>query len=430
MKTVFGASFIPGGLIFLVAIGFLRPHGLPDWAHTPIAALPGIVLMFGLIFGWYLASSRVVLSLLVLSLTQCALYVFPPIEADQGSPGQTVFALLTLLVPLNLLALSIVKEDAIATWRGLLRLTLICAQPLIVLWLSRPGQIDLAEVFRQPLLPVLTTSWTVLSQPALLAFVGAVALLMLRFVIRQNPMDAGTIWAVLATFVAFHGIQYGWSPVNFLSTAGLTLFLTLVQSSYRQAYCDPLTGISGKPAYEEATAALGRQYVIAVVGIDQFKQYSNQYGKVVGEQLLCVFAPKVAAGSGSGRVFRLGGEEFIILFSGKTPRETLGSLETIRKSIESSVCFLRRRHHVWMGAALAEGGPHDDAITVTVSVGVAGSVGKHDTPALVAKSAYRTLYEAKGEGGNQVKRDTISTGARRPAANTGGRIVAYSELGV
>jgi diguanylate cyclase (GGDEF)-like protein len=243
-------------------------------------------------------------------------------------------------------------------------------------------------------------------------------------------LDAGTLWAVMATFVAFHGIRYGWSPVNFLSAAELTLFLTLVQSSYRQTYRDPLTGISGKPAYEEATANLGRRYVIAVAGIDQFKQYSNQFGKGVGEQLLCLVAPKIVTVTGSGRVFRLGGEEFLILFPGKSPRETLTTLESIRKSVERAVVFLRTRDRVWEGSALAAGGGRDEALTLTMSIGVAGSVGSRDTPAQVAKSAYRALYEAKGEGGNQVKRDNISTGARKPVSSTGGRIVAYSELGV
>jgi hypothetical protein len=51
-KSILAVLF-PGGLIFLIAIGFLRPQGLPIWLQQPIAALPYIVLTFGLIFGWY-----------------------------------------------------------------------------------------------------------------------------------------------------------------------------------------------------------------------------------------------------------------------------------------------------------------------------------------------------------------------------------------
>ena len=81
MRSQFWKSFLavlfPGGLIFLVAIGFLRPQGLPMWLQQPIAALPYIVLTFGLIFGWYFASSRMILSLLVLALADRALVLLP-----------------------------------------------------------------------------------------------------------------------------------------------------------------------------------------------------------------------------------------------------------------------------------------------------------------------------------------------------------------
>src|SRR4249919_2993858 len=95
----FLAVFFPGGLIFLTAIGFLRPQGHPVWLQQPIGALPYIVLTFGLIFGWYFASSRMILSLLVLALADRALVLFSATNADQ-----TAIAITAFLVPLNLLA--------------------------------------------------------------------------------------------------------------------------------------------------------------------------------------------------------------------------------------------------------------------------------------------------------------------------------------
>src|SRR5512139_3754527 len=73
----FLALVMPGGFIFIAAIGFLRPQGLPAWLHQPISALPCIVLVFGLIFGWYFSHTRMILSLLALTLTDRALCFFP-----------------------------------------------------------------------------------------------------------------------------------------------------------------------------------------------------------------------------------------------------------------------------------------------------------------------------------------------------------------
>src|SRR6266545_3760185 len=117
IKTSF-AFFVPGGLVFFVAIGFLRPHGLPAWIHGPVGALPYIVLCFGLVFGWYLSSGRLILSLLMLALVDRAMMVFPPTDSDPASMGRVMFSAITFLLPLNLLALSLIKEEAISTWRG------------------------------------------------------------------------------------------------------------------------------------------------------------------------------------------------------------------------------------------------------------------------------------------------------------------------
>ena len=249
-----------------------------------------------------------------------------------------------------------------------------------------------------------------------------------RFAVNRDPLDAGAVWAVLAVFVGFHGLQYGWAPINFLSAAGLTLFLTHVQSSYRHTYRDMLTGLPGKPAYDEAVAALGERYVIAIAGIDQLKLYSNQYGKSVGEQLLRLVAPKLAA-AGSGTAYRIVGEEFTILFPNKRTRDVLAPLEEVRKAIERTAFFLRGRDRVWAGDTTATPTSRDQALTVTLSIGVGESAGAQDTPPLVTKTAYRTLYEAKGEGGNQVKREATTAGVKK-VAHTSGRMMAYNELGV
>lgn len=108
----FMALLFPGGLIFLIALGFLRPQGHPIWLEQPIAALPYIVLTFGLVFGWYFASSRMMLSLLVLALADRALVLFPAIGTDQTIASQTMVAMTAFLVLLNLLAFSILKEDS------------------------------------------------------------------------------------------------------------------------------------------------------------------------------------------------------------------------------------------------------------------------------------------------------------------------------
>ena len=402
----------PGGLLFLAAVGFLRPHGLPAWCQAPVAALPYLALGFGLVFGWYFGSIRMLLSLLALTFANQAWAAWP-LEQDPTSVSHTVFAAATFLLPLNFLAFSILKEEAIGTVRAALRLLLLLLQPFVVLWLCDPANHDMAAA-----LTTVPGGWpaapTPVPLPAMLVFFISGVMHLVRFAIQRHPMDAGATWALAAVFLAYHGTQYGWHPTNFFATAGLILFVSLVQASYQQTYRDPLTGIHGRIAYEEAAAHLGGKFTIAVLAIDQLKAYAGMYGKPVVEQVLKMIAPKVQTACRAGRVFRVSGEELTFLLPRQSALEALAELETIRKTIESTSLFVRDGQRVWDNTGGARGpAEKDQELPVTASIGVADSAVKGATLTLVIKAAYRALYEAKAGGGNVVKRGAMTVGSFR-----------------
>jgi diguanylate cyclase (GGDEF)-like protein len=238
-------------------------------------------------------------------------------------------------------------------------------------------------------------------------------------------MDAGATWALAATFVAYHGSQLGWNAPNFFATAGLILFISLVQACYQQTYRDELTGIAGRTAYEEATAQLGSKFAIAVVAIDQVNSYAGAYGKPVVEQILKQVAPKVQAGCQAGRVFRVSGEELTLLYPDHSALEALVELDNIRKGMESTSLFLRDSHRVWENTRDAAPGCSDVALPITASVGVADTSMERASRNGAIKAAYRALYEAKASGGNVVKRGLTVVEAVKRASS--GRIVTGTE---
>ncbi len=424
------AVLFPGGLIFLIAIGFLRPQGLPMWLQQPIAALPYIVLAFGLIFGWHFASSRMIFSLLVLALADRALVLFPNTGDDQAAVNQTIVDVTAFLVPLNLLAFSILKEDSLSTLRGVARVVLVLVQPFLLLWLCLPDQHELSSSFTREYIPSLYTEWTPIPQPALFAFATALLLHFIRFALHRDPLEGGAIWALFTVFVAYHTSRYGWQPTNFFMAAGLILFVTLLQAIYQQTYRDELTGIPGRLAYEEAIGQLGKRFSLAVISIDQLSQYANTHGKPVSEQILKRVAPRVQAACVEGQVFRTTGEELTVLFPGTSATETLVTLETIRKTIEAIGLFLRGRDRVWEAQrGTKKSGSRDRVLPITLSIGVAEKISDNATMTLVIKSAYRALYEAKGIGGNVVKRGPVAGAPAQRSHAESGKIVASGEYG-
>jgi diguanylate cyclase (GGDEF)-like protein len=418
------AFVFPGGLLFLLALGFLRPSGLPLWCQSAVAALPYLALAFGLVFGWYFVSARMLFTLVVLTFADRAFIAFP-FQKDADPLNQIVFSLSAFLVPMNILGFSLLREGRAGNMRHAMAAMLLVIQPLVALWLCQPAQQDLALALATSGLAGWSTGWTPIPQPALLAFFIAVTVQMSRFALSRNPMDAGAAWALGSVFLAYHCLQFGWSPTRYLSSAALIVFVSLVQTSYRETYRDELTGIRGRLAYEETTAQLSANFALAVLAIDQLKAYAGSHGRPVVEQVLKLVSPKVESVCQGGRVFRVSGEDLTLLFPHQSAMEALVALNEVRKTVESASLFVRGRDHVWDNTGgIKSPGPKDRALPVTVSIGVAERSGDAGSLEMVIKSAYRALYEAKAGGGNAIKRGAAP---RQSIPRSSGRIVTASD---
>ena len=99
------------------------------------------------------------------------------------------------------------------------------------------------------------------------------------------------------------------------------------------------------------------------------------------------------------------------------------------KSVEAISLFLRGADHVWEQRGTKEAGSRDRALPITLSIGVAEKADDNATLTLVIKSAYRGLYEAKGIGGNVVKRGLEAIVPARRSHAGSGRIVPSGDYG-
>lgn len=73
-------------------------------------------------------------------------------------------------------------------------------------------------------------------------------------------------------------------------------------------------------------------FSLALVDLDHFKQFNDQYGHQTGDAALCSFARQAQATLRSGDlVARWGGEEFLFLYPESTPEDAQRNLELLRK---------------------------------------------------------------------------------------------------
>jgi len=397
----FTTLLTPGGFLLLVIMAVLQWIMPPESLSALVQIYPYAVFGAGLLFGFRFHRSQLLFATLVLGTADRALLQYAAGDAPMEGASRILFNAAALLVPLNLAGLSFIAERGLVTARGLLRLAIILPQPPIVALLCRPEQAGLAALLEHRLVDIPFVGGLPIAQPALLAFGIAFGLVTVRFICRPDLIAGGFMWALVAALLALTAGRIGAVSTLYFATAGLILVVSVIESSYVLAYRDELTGLRTRRALTEALLKLGGRYAVAMIDVDHFKKFNDQYGHDAGDQLLRMVAAKLTKVLGDERAFRYGGEEFCVLFPGQSIQDAIPHLEILRRAVEASSFTLRDpdRPAKKPKKPSSNGAPTQ---TVTVSIGVAEGKDRSTDPQEVIKAADEALYRAKNAGRNMV----------------------------
>jgi diguanylate cyclase (GGDEF)-like protein len=312
-----------------------------------------------------------------------------------------------MLVPASLAALAFVAERGVLTSVGLRRLCVLIGLAVVVLavWLlSAVYPESTARAFDFAPLPNPLLAQLPLGQPATLVAIIAIATLVARTIWRRDAESRGFLWAAIGSVIAASAGPANGRATLYLACAGLMLVVATVESAYALAYHDELTGLPARRALNDALQRLERTYAVAMVDVDHFKKFNDTHGHDVGDQVLRMVAARLSRVDGGGRAFRYGGEEFAVLFPGKTAEESVPHLERLRESVEKAVFTKRgkdRPRQKPKTVRARESNPKRLAVTVSIGVSQArGSASADD----VVKAADKALYRAKEGGRNRVEK--------------------------
>jgi diguanylate cyclase (GGDEF)-like protein len=224
--------------------------------------------------------------------------------------------------------------------------------------------------------------------------------LLFTFSLSRRVANAGNIvLLVCLTALVYHyvGIAY---TIRFFATLALTIILANITLSIigalqrrlmDQAILDPLTGVFNRRHMERCLDdAIERQRRSAVpaslllIDVDHFKRINDQLGHARGDSVLKGIASLVEKRSRKlDLLFRIGGEEFMLLLPDTQESAAALVAEQLRASIAESSLLDGRR--------------------VTVSVGVS-ELRRGETVDSWIKQADDALYAAKKAGRNRVSR--------------------------
>jgi diguanylate cyclase (GGDEF)-like protein len=395
---------VPAALLAAAFVLVLYSAALPPSLEGLKVYGPHVVLALGVALAIGFNRGRVVFALLTLAIAYFAQQLW--LAQGLGTPAASaVYAALTVFVPLNLAALTLLPERGTFNRHGALRLAVIAAQVAFVAWVAGAERSDLIAWAYQRFLAPIGVGATRMPHLGIAAAALSLLVALAAALVRRSAINASFAGAIVAFMVAAHVVTASTTYAIFTAAAALMAALGILQESYRMAFRDELTGLPSRRALNERLMSLGGTYTIAMLDVDHFKSFNDTYGHDLGDQVLKMVASKMAGVGGGGRAFRYGGEEFTVLFPGKSVPEAIPHLEALREAIAAYRLALRStdRPRKPKGAKRQRGGWRGrNAVAVTVSIGVAERSERRPTPEAVIEAADRALYRAKGKGRDQV----------------------------
>jgi diguanylate cyclase (GGDEF)-like protein len=393
--------FLPGGLVVLAAFLVTHFNIVPFGIDKIERAAPYVILALGIILGLRFHRSRLAFVIIVLFLSERSLFYFGTGGVYASGYGKIVLLSNGILLPLNLAFYYLVRERSFFSPGSIARIFFILLQPLAVFLLLRFHP-ELFQYLSHQFVRHIPLHNLPLTQPVLLVY-GAI---LLAFFIGSllnsgGPIGRGFFWSLVATLLALIAKDKGLSATLYFCGAGLIIIIAVIETAYAMAFQDELTGLPARRSLNTAMRELGRNYAIAMLDIDYFKKFNDRFGHDVGDQVLRMVAAHLKRVGGGGKPYRYGGEEFSILFPGKSKEEVIPSLDLLRQSIEAAQFVVRGKNRPQKPPPkIKKAKVRTNSVSVTVSIGVAEPNKKNHGPDSVMKAADQALYRAKKKGRN------------------------------
>jgi diguanylate cyclase (GGDEF)-like protein len=364
-----------------------------------------------ILYSWRTNNSGLILNTLLILFA----YIFSTIVF---LPNLLLF--LGLILPSNLFFWSIYSNKNLLNRPGRIYLTLVAFQ-LVIIFLLAAISHDLPTAFFTDFkteFPVLYTDIGHLANRLIfllnrpfenfvlyVVFLGFSLLFLYRYLKTHHQANLFYFGINLLLIPALL-VQNDLRSIHlFYSAILILLLLAGLESSIYLAYVDDLTSLPGRRKLNQVLCSLDRKYAIAMIDIDHFKKFNDNFGHETGDQVLKMVASRMDRMENKAKTYRYGGEEFTAIFPGLGATDAKPVLEDYRQTIEKTPFVIRDKNRKQKSES--ERGKKSDSshkkIGITVSIGVAQSDKNLNKAEKVLKAADKSLYKAKRLGRNRTE---------------------------
>jgi diguanylate cyclase (GGDEF)-like protein len=211
---------------------------------------------------------------------------------------------------------------------------------------------------------------------------------------------ASAVILAVGPVIALHPGRFIDNPVPVFATLGLLVSLVAITSALmnaelqhrRDAVLDPLTGLLNRKALDSRMKELEQQarqseasVCVIAADLDEFKHVNDTYGHARGDDVLRDVTNEMRKRLRTFELmYRVGGEEFLIVLPGVDLPEGVAVAERLRQAVAEC---------------------HPAGLEQTISLGVAAACGAEVSHEVLLAAADHALYDAKNSGRNAVRAD-------------------------
>lgn len=354
--------------------------------------LSAVIILLSFIFN----RSVVFFIAVVIFISQLLLMIFKPAQGSMTFNASTVRSIIYIILPIDVTLFALGREGGIQSIKGRLRFSLIIFEYLFIGWAVITRMFGFIDFLNAT--PVYLGGLVSVPLFIFLIFAIAIILFVVRIVIKNTLRDKLLFSVLLCIFYGLFSKDPVISIPVFFSASGIVLLICTLYETYYLAYIDELTGLPSRRSLKDRMLKLGGKYSMAMIDIDFFKKFNDNYGHDSGDEVLRFMGKCLKQIPGGGKSFRYGGEEFAVIFPGKSISEATSQLEKLREIVSKTSIPIGK------GSAKPSTNQRVKKVSITISAGVAERNEKHASPMEVLKAADAALYRAKDRGRNCVCR--------------------------
>ncbi|MES2316956.1 MAG: GGDEF domain-containing protein [Pseudomonadota bacterium] len=202
-------------------------------------------------------------------------------------------------------------------------------------------------------------------------------------IVRASPYNPETIHVIGGIVSVYRNFQNLLDYSERDSLTGLLnrkTFDDQLAKMLQQSALEQEAPLPGQPERRQTLEEEPKQW-LAVVDVDHFKLVNDKFGHLYGDEVLILIANLMTSSFRSqDRVFRFGGEEFVVLLRSTTLDNAQKIIDRFRTNVEANV--------------------FPQVGQVTVSVGFV-AISPYESPVNILGRADQALYYAKSHGRNQ-----------------------------